>query len=79
MTVFFKPVQSCTYVTGMIGYPHMTNAAVQEKIANLEGEIKLLKKAVIRRPDFESDEAAWRAVKPAAKKIRQKLYKKIYG
>lgn len=57
----------------------MTNATVQDKIASLEGEIKLLKKAVIRRPDFEVDVEIWKAIKPSVRKIRRKLYKKIYG
>ena len=57
----------------------MTNAVFKEKIRNLEAEIVLLKRAVIREPDFDIDEKNWGKVKPVIKKIRAKVFKKTYA
>ena len=57
----------------------MTNAAVKNKIVNLEAEIQLLKKSVVKQPDFTVDEVNWQKIRPALKKARGKLAKRLYG
>ena len=57
----------------------MTNTAVKEKLKFIEAEIRLLRTAVTKRPDFDVDEANWKKIKPAVKKIRKKLFKQSYG
>lgn len=57
----------------------MNKIAVKNKIMNLEAQISLLKKAVIEEPNFDIDDANWKKIKPAIKKVRAKLYKKVYG
>lgn len=57
----------------------MNKLAVKNKIMDLEAQIGLLKKAVINQPDFDIDETNWKKIKPALKKVRAKLYKKVYG
>ena len=57
----------------------MTNSNVREKIQTLEGEIEVLKRLVVREPDFEIDKKNWKKITPEVKKIRKKLYKKTYG
>jgi len=57
----------------------MNQQIVRSKIINLEAEIALLKKAIVGVPDFDIDEKNWEKMKPAIKKIRKKVYKKMYG
>ncbi len=57
----------------------MNKLAVKNKLMNLEAQIGLLKKAVADEPDFDIDEANWKKIRPVAKKIRAKLFKKTYG
>ena len=57
----------------------MNKIAVKEKLKAIEAEVKLLKRAVAERPDFEIDETNWKKMKPALKKARAKTYKKVYG
>lgn len=57
----------------------MNKIAVKNKLANLEAQISLLKKAVIEEPDFDIDQANWKKIKPAVKKVRAKMFKKYYG
>ncbi len=57
----------------------MDQATVKEKIQNLEAEIKILKTAVAKRPDFAIDDSNWRKIKPAVKKARTEIAKEIYG
>lgn len=59
-------------------FMNVDKAAVKNKIMDLEAEIGLLKKAVNSRPNFDVDEANWKKIRPAAKKIRNKVYKKVY-
>ena len=57
----------------------MTTTMVKNKIANLEAEIMLLKKAVKPRLDLGVDETNWGKIKKEAKKSRSKMYKRFYG
>jgi hypothetical protein len=57
----------------------MTKTAVKEKLSKMEAEIRLLKKAVAERPNFDIDEINWKKIKPIAKTARAKMYKKYYG
>ena len=57
----------------------MPNLNVREKIQTIEGEIEVLKRLVVREPDFEIDEKNWQKIAPEAKKIRRELYRKTYG
>lgn len=52
---------------------------IKEKIRNLEAEIAYLKMAVIDRPDFSVDEENWKKIKPVLKKIRTRIFKKLYA
>ena len=52
---------------------------VKNKIASLEAQIILLKKAVKPRLDLDIDETNWRKVKKTIKNSRAKIYKKAYG
>ena len=57
----------------------MNKIAIKEKINTLEAEIRLLKNAVISRPDFNVDEENWKKLKSDSKKIRAKLFKSWYA
>ena len=57
----------------------MNKIAIKEKINILEAEIRLLKNAVISRPDFNVDEENWKKLKSDSKKIRAKLFKSRYA
>ena len=57
----------------------MNQTTVKEKIQNLEAEIKLLKRAVSKRPSFDVDEINWQKVKLTVKKARAEVSKEIYG
>ena len=57
----------------------MTITMVKNKIASLEAQIILLKKAVKPRLDLDIDETNWRKVKKTIKNSRAKIYKKAYG
>ena len=52
---------------------------VKNKIANLEAQIILLKKAIKPRLDLNIDEANWQKIKGVAKNSRMKVYRKVYG
>lgn len=52
---------------------------VKNKIASLEAQIILLKKAIKPRLDLNIDEINWQKVKKAVKNVRLKTYKKVYG
>jgi len=57
----------------------VNQTAVKEKILNIQTEIELLKKALLKEPDFSIDEKNWQKIRPELKKIRKKAFKKIYG
>lgn len=57
----------------------MTNTAVKEKLNSLEAEIRVLRTTVTKRPNFDIDEANWKKIKPALKKARSQVSKKVYG
>lgn len=57
----------------------MTNAVIQKRLFKIEAEIKLIKRAVSKRPDFSIDEKNWQKVKTTVKKVRSKLYKERYA
>ena len=57
----------------------MTATMVKNKIANLEAQIILLKKAIKPRLDLNIDEANWQKIKGVAKNSRMKVYRKVYG
>lgn len=57
----------------------MTQEKIKEKISYLERELEFLKHEIFREPDFEIDEKIWRKIRPAVKKIRKRLYQKLYG
>lgn len=56
-----------------------TTTVMQKKILHLEAEIKLLRESFTRPPDFRVDESNWEKIKPAVKKTRAKVFKKVYG
>lgn len=57
----------------------MTNTMIREKIMNLETEIMFLKRAVVNKPNFDVDEKNWMKIRPAMKKIREKVYRETYA
>lgn len=57
----------------------MTNAALQKRIAKIEAELKLIKRAGKKRVDFSIDEKNWRKMEGTVKKVRAQLYKERYG
>lgn len=57
----------------------MTQAALKEKIFDIEKKLEILKKAIKKEPDFEIDEKNWKKIKPIARKTRKKMYEKYYG
>ena len=57
----------------------MTRTMIQKKLTDLEAEIRILKTAVRRQPNFAVDERNWRKVKPALKKARREVSKQAYG
>lgn len=58
----------------------MTNQiAVKEKILNIQTELELLKKTLLKEPDFGIDEKNWQKIRPELKKIRKELLKKTYA
>ena len=57
----------------------MTTTAVQEKLKTIEAQIKILKIAVTKRPNFDIDEMNWKKIKPVLKKARSQVSKKVYG
>lgn len=57
----------------------MTATMVKNKIASLEAQITLLKKAIKPRLDLTIDEINWQKIKKTAKNSRMKIYKKVYG
>jgi len=57
----------------------MSPQAIKEKILNLEKELELIKRSFLEKPDFGVDERNWQMIKPAAKKVRKKVYQKYYG
>jgi hypothetical protein len=57
----------------------MTNAAIQKRLTKIEAEIKLIKRAGVKRPDLSIDEKNWRKMRPTMKKIRAQLYKERYA
>ena len=57
----------------------MTKAALRERIVGLQAELELLKKAIIKEPDFEIDERNWRRIRSSIKRTRKKLYQRRYG
>jgi len=57
----------------------MTKAVMQKRVNQLEAEVRVLKNAVLEKPNLSIDEKNWKKVKPASKKIRAKLYKARYA
>ena len=57
----------------------MTDAVIQKRLSKLEAEIKLIKRAVSKRPDFSVDEKNWKKMKAPMKRVRAKVYKARYG
>jgi len=51
---------------------------VQQRIGKIEAEVKLLKRAVTKRPDLYIDEKNWQKVRTVAKKARAKIFKARY-
>jgi hypothetical protein len=46
----------------------------------LEAELKILKSTIFNQPiNFQADEKIWAMYEPISKKIRSKLYKKMYA
>ncbi|HEY4517022.1 MAG TPA: hypothetical protein VJG64_03690 [Candidatus Paceibacterota bacterium] len=56
----------------------MTKTVVQNRVRALEAEVRVLKAAVLEKPDLSIDEKNWQKVKGTSKKIRAKLYKARY-
>ena len=52
---------------------------MQKRVNQLEAEVRVLKNAVLEKPNLSIDEKNWKKVKPASKKIRAKLYKARYA
>ncbi len=56
----------------------MSPTSVKEKIQKIEGELELLKRSIIREPDFEVDEENWNKLRPDVKRVRKEQYRKTY-
>jgi len=50
----------------------------RNRILTIEAELDLLKKAYVKKPNFTVDDINWKKIKPAAKKIRKKLFAEVY-
>ena len=57
----------------------MIKAVVQKRVRAIEAEVRVLKAAVLEKPDFSIDEKNWQKVKGTSKKVRAKLYKARYA
>lgn len=57
----------------------MTQALLKTKILNLEAELKTLKQAIEKEPNYEIDKINWQKIQPMLKKTREELYRKRYG
>ena len=57
----------------------MTKTVVQNRVRALEAEVRVLKNAVLEKPDLSVDGKNWQKVKGTSKKIRAKLYKARYA
>lgn len=57
----------------------MTQTQLKEKVLNLEAQLKQVKKALAKEPDFTVDEKVWDSVRGETKKTRKVLFKKFYG
>jgi len=57
----------------------MKQASVKEKIIGIQAELEILKRALIKKPDFDIDEKNWSKVKSSAKTVRKDLYRKQYA
>lgn len=57
----------------------MTKIEVAEKILKMENQLELLKRFFVQKPDFNIDERNWEKIRPIAKIVRGKIYKKTYG
>ena len=57
----------------------MNKTQATKQISRLEAQLKTLKQFLIGKPKAGVDEKNWRAVKPAAKRARQSLFRQRYG
>lgn len=57
----------------------MTQTQLKEKVLNLEAQLKFVKKALSKEPDFAIDNENWNKVAVDVKKTRKNLYKNLYG
>lgn len=52
---------------------------LKEKILDIQGEVELLKRTLLREPDFNIDERNWQRIKPELIKARKDIFKKFYA
>jgi len=57
----------------------MTQAALKEKIFDIETRLEILKKAIKKEPDFDVDDKNWKKIELTVRKTRKKLYEKYYN
>jgi len=56
-----------------------TQTTVKERVLNIQTELELLKKTLLKEPDFDIDEKNWQKIRPELKKIKKELFKKTYA
>lgn len=56
----------------------MIETVIKKKFFDLQAELELIKRTLIKKPDFDADEKNWKTIKSNVKKIREKLYKERY-
>ncbi|NCS99823.1 hypothetical protein CO116_00930 [Candidatus Falkowbacteria bacterium CG_4_9_14_3_um_filter_38_19] len=56
-----------------------TQTTIKERVLNIQTELEVLKKALLKEPDFDIDEKNWQKIRPELKKIRKELFKKTYA
>lgn len=57
----------------------MASVNTQERIRKVEVELEALKRLAVGQPSFGADEKNWAKIATAAKQIRKKNYRTIYG
>ena len=56
-----------------------TQTTIKERVLNIQTELEVLKKALLKEPNFDIDEKNWQKIRPELKKIRKELFKKTYA
>jgi hypothetical protein len=57
----------------------MEKIAIKQKLNTLEAEVRAIRLAIRRPLDRTIDDANWKRLKPTSKRVRRRLFKKMYG